>query len=150
MAQWNPHVTVAVVAEHDGRYLMVEERDKVTGQLVFNQPAGHLERDETLQQAALRECREETGWDVALTGILGVSMYASHGNGITYVRHTFSAEPLATVPGARIDADIHAVHWLSYEEIAANSARMRSPLVIASIERWRRGEHYPLDVIFTP
>jgi hypothetical protein len=77
-------------------------------------------------------------------------MYASHGNGVTYVRHTFSAKPLASVPGARIDADIHAVHWLSYEEIAANSARMRSPLVIASIERWRRGEHYPLDVIFTP
>ena len=150
MADWNPHVTVAVVVEREGRYLMVEERDKATGELVFNQPAGHLERDETLQEAALRECREETGWDVALTAILGVSMYASRGNGVTYVRHTFSATPLASVPGAQLDADIHAVHWLSYEEIAANSARMRSPLVLASIERWRRGEHYPLDVIFTP
>ena len=50
---WQPHVTVATVIEKDGKYLLVEER--CNGELVFNQPAGHLDADETLEQAAIRE-----------------------------------------------------------------------------------------------
>ncbi len=149
MSAWYPHVTVATVIERDGAYLMVEERDKTSGAMVFNQPAGHLERDENLAQAALRECLEETGWNIELTGMLGVSMYTAPASGVTYVRNTFCANALAEVEGAVIDPDISAVHWLGYEEILANSARMRSPLVLASIERYRQGTRYPLDLIFT-
>ena len=66
---WQPDVTVATVVVRDGRLLMVEER--AHGKLVFNQPAGHLEPDESLSEAALRETREETGWDVKLTAFIG-------------------------------------------------------------------------------
>lgn len=52
------HVTVAAVAENQGSYLLVEER--VDGQLVINQPAGHLEPDESLLEAVIRETQEET------------------------------------------------------------------------------------------
>ncbi len=62
MKQWAPHITVACVIEKDGKYLMVEERDKTSGALVFNQPAGHLEEGESIADAALRETLEETGW----------------------------------------------------------------------------------------
>jgi transposase-like protein len=51
--------------------------------------------------------------------------------------------------GATLDPDIHAIHWLGFEEIVANSARMRSPLVLASIEQHRRGICYPLDLIYS-
>ena len=149
MGHWYPHVTVAVVVEHDNRFLMVEERDKFTGRMVFNQPAGHLEQNETLEQAALRECLEETGWHVELTGVLGVSTSANHANGMTYVRTTFTAQVVKEVQDASIDPDIHAVHWLTYEEIMANSANMRSPLVIASLQRLRQGVHYPMELVFT-
>ena len=63
--RFTPHVTVATIVEDNGRFLMVEEL--ADGQAVFNQPAGHLEADESLIQAALRETLEETGWDVELT-----------------------------------------------------------------------------------
>ena len=66
---WPPHVTVAVVVEQDGRYLMVEEQDELAGGLVFNQPAGHLDPGEGLLEAALRETLEETGWEVELTEV---------------------------------------------------------------------------------
>ena len=56
--RWNPEVTVAAIVEVDGRFLMVEER--AAGNLVLNQPAGHLEDRETLVEAAVRETREET------------------------------------------------------------------------------------------
>ena len=48
---WKPHVTVAAIIEHDGRFLMVEERSE--GRLVYNQPAGHLDEGEGLIAAAI-------------------------------------------------------------------------------------------------
>src|SRR5690606_9205902 len=56
---WHPHVTVATVVVAGGRLLCVEEHGR--DGLVLNQPAGHLEPDESLEQAALRETLEETG-----------------------------------------------------------------------------------------
>ncbi|MBM71106.1 MAG: NUDIX hydrolase [Haliea sp.] len=147
MSDWQPHVTVATVVFDGARYLLVEERDKTTGKPVFNQPAGHLEARETLFQAALRETREETGWEVMLEGVLGLARYVAPGNGVTYYRTTFCARPLQALPDAVLDSDILAVHWLRYEEILAVSARMRSPLVLAAIEQHRSGIRYPLDLI---
>lgn len=150
MQDWAPHVTVATVIEERGRYLLVEERDKFNGELVFNQPAGHLEPAETLADAALRETLEETGWEIELLGILGTALYTAPGNVITYYRTTFLGKPLRRVHATPPDPDIHAIHWLDYEAIVANSARMRSPLVLASIARHRRGLCYPLDLIYSP
>ena len=147
MKQWFPHITVACVVEKDGKYLMVEERDKFSGELVFNQPAGHLEDGESITEAALRETLEETGWRVELTGVLGIGLHRAPTNNNTYYRTTFLATPLERVANAVIDPDIHAVHWLDYEEILARSARMRSPIALAVIERYRQGNSYPLDLI---
>ena len=149
MADWKPHVTVATVVERNGCYLLVEERDKVTGAMVFNQPAGHLEQGETLAEAALRETREETGWIVELTGLLGIALYTAPGNGITYHRTTFTGRPVTAPENVQIDSDITAVHWMDYESIQCISARMRSPLVLAAIEQYRRGHCYPLDLIYS-
>ena len=50
---WVPHITVASVIKSDDKYLFVEEyvQDKV----VLNQPAGHLEENESLSEACVRE-----------------------------------------------------------------------------------------------
>jgi len=143
---WSPHVTVATVIEHEGRFLLVEE-EAPEGR-VFNQPAGHLDPDETLLEAALRETREETGCEVVLEGILGIALYTSPLNGVTYHRTAFYGSLLQENPGAALDPEIVAVHWLSPEEMLAQSARMRSPLVIASVEQYLAGARWPLDVIY--
>ncbi|MFT4826290.1 MAG: ADP-ribose pyrophosphatase YjhB (NUDIX family) [Halioglobus sp.] len=148
MLDWIPHVTVATVVVRNKSYLLVEERDKVSGEMVFNQPAGHLEADESLADAALRETCEETGWQVELTGVLGIALYNAPTNGVTYHRTTFVAQPLHAIENSVIDPDISKVHWMEYEDILSNSARMRSPLVIASIEQYRNGHIYPLDLIY--
>jgi hypothetical protein len=75
-----------------------------------------------------------------------VALYTAPANGVTYYRTTFLAEPIGPVAGAILDADIHAVHWLGYEAIRANAARMRSQLVISDIKRHRSGVVYPLDM----
>jgi 8-oxo-dGTP pyrophosphatase MutT (NUDIX family) len=63
---WQPHITVATIVEDNGRFLMVELK---AGRNVLNQPAGHLDPNETLTEAAVRETLEETGWDVEPTGV---------------------------------------------------------------------------------
>ena len=90
---WQPHVTVATLVQQGDRFLMV--RELIDGEVRINQPAGHLEADETLAEAALRETREETGWQVELTGVVGIDLYTSPTNGVTYVRTTFIAHPLS-------------------------------------------------------
>jgi ADP-ribose pyrophosphatase YjhB (NUDIX family) len=144
----HPHITVACVIEHDDRFLLVEEIDKTTGQVVFNQPAGHVDENESLFEAALRETREETAWTVQLKAVLSVALYQAPSNGHHYLRTTFLARALKFDTEATLDPDITRTHWLDYESILSISGKLRSPLVLASIEQHRRGEHYPLDLIY--
>ena len=141
---WRPHVTVATVVPRDGRFLLVEE--DVRGRVVLNQPAGHLEPDESLQAAAVRETLEETGWHVALTCLLGVQQWHSP-SGRQFVRFTFAAEPLRHEPARPLDGGILRTLWLDRDEVAAAAARLRSPMVLASIDDWLTGPRLPLDAI---
>lgn len=141
---WRPHVTVATVVPREGRFLLVEE--DVRGRTVLNQPAGHLEPDESLLDAAVRETLEETGWDVALSCLLGVQQWRSP-SGNQFVRFTFGAEPLRHDAARPLDAGILRALWLTREEIAAEATRLRSPMVLASIDDWLGGRRLPLDSV---
>ncbi|MCB1693801.1 MAG: NUDIX hydrolase [Pseudomonadales bacterium] len=137
---WPPHITVAVIVEEDGRFLVVEER--IDGTLVVNQPAGHLEPGETLFEAARREALEETGWEVELTGISGIYQYDS--GETLYHRVTFAAAAVHHTDRP-LDPDIDRACWMSPAELA--SATLRSPLVLRSIEDFRARKPVPLDFI---
>jgi len=142
---WFPHVTVATVVARDGRFLMVEERAR--GQLVLNQPAGHLEPGESLQAAALRETLEETGWTVELEHLLGVQQWTSPRTGSHFVRLNFAARPLVHDERRTLDQGIVRALWMSRADLAAEQARLRSPLVLDSIDDWLSGRRLPLDAV---
>ena len=144
--EWQPHVTVATVVEKNGKYLLVEER--CNGELVFNQPAGHLDSGETLAEAAVRETFEETGWHVQLQGVVGVALYTSPHNQVTYHRTTFFATAVAQDSEQALDEGIEQAVWMSYDDILANRDRMRSHLVIKCIEQYQQGHRYPIDLVF--
>ena len=146
MSEWHAHVTVACVIEREDRFLLVEEH--APEGIVLNQPAGHLDPGESLLQAAHRETLEETGCEVDLDGLLGMAQYTSPVNGVTYLRTTFCGRLLREVPGASLDPDIIGVQWLTAREMRAESGRMRSPLVIASVEQYLAGHRWPLDFIY--
>lgn len=139
------HLTVATVIHRDGKFLMVRERDR--GKEVVNQPAGHVEPGETLQQAALRETYEESGWRVELTSFLGISTYHSPHNGATYYRVSFAASPLEEDDDAILDPDIIAAHWLTADTLRAEPELLRSPLVMKVIDDFLAGRLYPLDLV---
>ena len=140
-----PHVTVATVVEDQGRFLLVEEM--ASGRAVFNQPAGHLEADESLIEAALRETLEETGWHVELTGVTGIYLYTAPSNGVTYQRVCFAAKPLRHDPELKLDDGIIGPRWMSRDELAANPQRWRSELVLRCVDDYLAGECFPLALI---
>lgn len=142
---WAPHVTVATIIERDNRYLMVYE--EADGTKVYNQPAGHLDPNETLQTAAVRETLEETGWTVKLTGVVGLNLYTAPSNGITYFRTTFIAEAISHDPQRPLDTGILAAVWLTYEELVARKDQLRSPMTLQIIEEYRAGRRFPLEVV---
>jgi len=139
------HLTVGVVCEKNGKILMVEERDKLNGNRVINQPAGHVEPGETFKQAALREALEETGYQLKLEALLGLSSHRAL-NGVTYYRVSFLASCPDQSPATEIDDDIDAVCWMTAEEILA-AHNLRSKLVTMDIQRFLNGERYPLEMI---
>lgn len=147
---WQPDVTVATIVERDGRFLMVEETTR--GRLVFNQPAGHLEPNETLLQAAVRETLEETGWTVELEHFLGAYQWSAPsvedgGTGRQYLRFAFVGRALSHDPDRELDTGIQQAVWLTRDEIESQVTKLRSPLVLRSLTDYWNGERYPLYVV---
>ena len=142
---WQPDVTVATVVVRDGRLLCVEERSN--GNLVINQPAGHLEPDESLLQAAVRETREETGWNVRVTHVVGAYQWKAPETGRHYMRFAFAAEPVDEIPDAKLDEGIVRALWLTPQELQAEAARHRSPLVWRCVADYLGGSRYPLSLV---
>jgi 8-oxo-dGTP pyrophosphatase MutT (NUDIX family) len=141
---WCPDVTVACVVPRDGRFLLVEEN--VRGELVLNQPAGHLEPDESLLAAARRETLEETGWRVELTDFIGAYQWAS-ADARHFLRFVFAARPLGHDPQRRLDDGIVRALWLTRAEVASASSRLRSPMVLRCIDDWLSGKRLPMNTV---
>lgn len=142
--RWAPRVTVATVVVDQGRVLLVEER--IEGRLVLNQPAGHLEPEESLASAALRETREETGWDVELTGFVGCYQWTAP-DGTAFLRFCYAARPLQHHADEPLDEGIERALWLSPAELQGEQARWRSPLAWQVLADYLGGQCYPLQSV---
>jgi len=140
---FTPHITVACVVQAEGKLLVVEER--VEGEVTWNQPAGHLEADESLVAAMERELWEETGLSLSPEYLLGVHQWTAN-DGTPFIRFLFSCEIEKCLDTAPQDDDIDCCHWLAPSEIL-HSSQLRSPLVAESIKLWQTGTRYPLAVL---
>jgi ADP-ribose pyrophosphatase YjhB (NUDIX family) len=142
---WKPHVTVAAVIERNGRFLLVEE--ETDRGIRFNQPAGHLEEGETLAEAVRREVYEETGWRFEPESVVAVQLWRRNPEAPSFLRICFSGRCIGHDPDRKLDDGILATHWLSRDEIAAAHSRLRSPLVLISVDEYLREARYPLSLL---
>lgn len=142
---WKPSVTVAAIMQRDGRFCLVEE--EVDGRLVYNQPAGHWERGETLADACSREALEETAHRFRPTHLLGVYRWHLAPKDVTFLRFAFLGESTDAEPGRALDREIRRVLWLTPEELRALAPRHRSPLVMTCVDDALAGRRYPLDLL---
>lgn len=142
---WKPNVTVATVIEQKGKYLLVEEQ--TTHGILFNQPAGHLEPNESIVNGAIRETLEETGYTFTPQWLLGIYRWHSLLNDTTYLRFAFSGTVVCHDPDRKLDEGIVRAAWFNTNEIYELVRLHRSPLVIKCIEDHLAGKHYPLEIL---
>ncbi len=77
-------VAAGVLVERNGHILLVRRRmEPRRGRWTF--PAGFVDYDEAPADAAIRECREETGLEVEITGLLDVIAGREHPHGADIV-----------------------------------------------------------------
>ena len=142
---WKPNVTVASIVELNGKFLMVEE-ESLSGP-VLNQPAGHLEQNETMEAAVVRETLEETGYRFTPKAVVGSYLWHNGDNETTYYRITYSGTVCEKTVIFDLDEGIIRALWMSSDEIVANQARLRSPVILESIQDYMGGISYPLNII---
>jgi 8-oxo-dGTP pyrophosphatase MutT (NUDIX family) len=141
----SPDVTVAAVTQAADRFLVVEER--INRRLVFNQPAGHVERGESVLEAVVREVQEETAWRFVPQALLGIYLWRNPVSGRSTLRFAFVGAVADHDPTQPLDRGIVRTHWLSQPELVARQGQLRSPLVMRCIEDYRRGTFQGLDSV---
>lgn len=137
-------VTVAAVVERNGRFLVVEERDLVSGEVVWNQPAGHVDPGEAILRAVVRETLEETGLELTPTALLGVYQLRAR-DGRDYCRICFAGSVPEGAEARPLDREILGCRWLTRDEVAAG--RPRSGLVVRCLDDYLSGARLPLSAV---
>jgi 8-oxo-dGTP pyrophosphatase MutT (NUDIX family) len=147
---WKPSVTVAAIIERGGRFLLIEE--ETSDGICLNQPAGHLDPNESLEQAVIRETLEETAHEFVPQSLVGIYMsrYLSSRTGreVTYLRFAFAGE-VGKKHDQALDHGILRTLWMSHEEMVATRDRHRSPHVLQCVEDYLAGRRAPLDLLCT-
>ncbi|MGQ0287435.1 NUDIX domain-containing protein [Pasteurellaceae bacterium 22721_9_1] len=144
-----PYITMACVVHCKGKFLFVEEieYDKRT----LNQPAGHLEENETIIEGAQRELYEETGIRATMQKLVKIYQWHAPLSQKDYLRFVFAVELEELLPITPHDADITQGFWLTLDEfeqyIQQPEQCARNPLVIQAVKDYLAGESYPLEML---
>lgn len=121
-------IVAGVFIRKDDKYLLVQEKQQKAYGL-WNWPSGKVEVGFSIEDTAIKEAKEECGFDVALIEKVGVY----HDNIKAPVQHLFKAE----ITGGELqipEDEILDARWFSYQEIVAMKDKLRGSWVISGVE----------------
>ena len=131
----------AVIVDDQDRVLLALWNENVTGPS-WTLPGGGVDLEETTAEAAVREVREESGFDVELTGLLAVDSHVTspeerlhwHDKPLKSVRVIYAARIVGGSLTAEVDGTTDEARWWPLDEVAGLS---RVSLVDAGLAAWR-------------
>ena len=137
-------VIVGGIIEKEGKYLLVQEAKKKCYEK-WNFPAGHLDFNESLEQGAIREIKEETGCDVKLDGVCYVANRILEDD--LFVMIVFNAKLI----NENIEFDkeeILDVKWFDYDErVKKMESMLRGNYVKTAVINQNNNLVAPIDIV---
>lgn len=120
-------VVAGVVIKKDGKYLLLQEKQpKAYG--LWNFPAGKVDVGESIEQAAIREAKEESGYDVELIKEIDIFQAKS----TDAVKHAFEAKIIGGDLNFPED-EILDIRWFSFDEIKEMKDKLRDDWILGAI-----------------
>jgi len=105
------HIVAGCLLQKDNKILLIQEgREDIHG--LWNLPMGKVDVGETIEQAAIRETKEECGYDVRLNDEVGLY----HSSAESPVIHAFTADIIGGELQYPVDELLDA-QWFKLEEI---------------------------------
>lgn len=131
-------VAAGVIVEQKGEVLLVRRR-MTPRQGLWTFPGGFVDFDESPAEAAARECREETGLNVEISGLLDVIAGQEHESGADIVI-VYLGRPAG---GERVEDHLHPAD--DVDRVAFFSPEEFPPLAFRAtqeaLDRWRAARH---------
>ncbi|HBK34633.1 MAG: NUDIX hydrolase [Candidatus Uhrbacteria bacterium GW2011_GWE2_40_58] len=141
-------VTVGGIVEKEGKILVVRQPihpEKTGPKITITQPAGHVEENETLEQALLREVKEESGYTVRPTALIGV--YFRPWQNSPSLRFSYVCELTDDLVVPLTDINILEALWMPIEEVKTRRSEYRSGSTEITFDDYFAGKRYPLELI---
>lgn len=142
----NGIVLVVSVTLVQGDQVLIIQENKPSVRDTWNFPGGRIEPGEAMLEAAIREVKEETGYDVQLTGTTGVYPFISSLN-----HHVIMFHFTGKVLGGWLHlgaGEIKDARWVTLPEILADhSMKIRDAEVMRQIvENLKNGVQHSLEM----
>ena len=91
--------------------------------------SGHLEKNETLKEAIIRETKEELGIDVSIEDLSFVSTMIANFKGDEYLLITFSSNKFEGIPSIMEKDKCDDLIWVSLDELPKNIIETRQIMI---------------------
>lgn len=122
------YLAAGCVIVKNGKYLLVQEKkERVRG--LWNLPAGRVDYGDSLEKTAVKEAKEETGYDVKIIHKIDIFQDKAE----QPAKHAF----LAKIVGGELNIpkdEILDAKWFSYDEVLTMRDTLRDDWVIRAIE----------------
>ena len=136
-------VYVSTVIKNDDKILLIQEgKPNCYGK--WNVPSGHLEENEDILAAAIREVREETGLNVKLAGLLGV--YNNQFENNNSIQFSFLGEVEDGSEPMFDGKEILDAKWVEMPAVSEYDLRDREYFQDI-LDKIRAGKTFPLETI---
>lgn len=137
-------ITVSAIARRGDEFLCIDETNR--SGVVLNLPGGHIDAGESPERAIVREVLEETCWQFEPTGFVGAYLWWDAVREKRFVRLVYCGEALLRREDRELDHGIVAVRWLTRDQVAAEAARLRAPVVLSAIDDFLLGRRERLHM----